>query len=102
MSEPPAASARRTQPSSAPNVRWARHPRAAQASPGASGVEDHCVSIPLRRSRIGVIDEASVAMCEQRDLGHLVFAPLVLAAAGVSDEIAQPDLMVPGPALFDA
>src|SRR2546423_160082 len=71
MSEPPAASARRTQPSSAPNVRWARLPRAAQASPGVSGVEDHCMSIPLRRSRIGVIDDTSVAVCELRDLGHL-------------------------------
>src|SRR5215813_3830889 len=68
MSEPRAASARRAQRSSAPNARWARRPRAAQAAPG---VEDYGMSIPLRRSRIGVIDDASVAVRETRDLGHL-------------------------------
>src|ERR1700751_387851 len=71
MSEPPSAPARGTHHSSAPNVRWAHIPRAAQASPGASGVEARCMSIPLRRSRIGVIDDAYVAVCEPRDLGHL-------------------------------
>src|SRR5215831_17900142 len=29
------------------------------------------ISIPLRRSRIGVVDDPSVAVRETRDLGHL-------------------------------
>src|SRR5262252_7479514 len=71
MNEPPGSTARRTQPSSAPNVRWAGRLRTPQASPGAPGVEDYSISIPLRRSRIGVIDDPSVAVRETRDLGHL-------------------------------
>src|SRR5215468_1920531 len=71
MSEPPAVPARRTQPSSAPDMRWARRPRAAQESPGAPSVAGRCRSIPLRRPRIGVIDDAPVAVRKSRDLGHL-------------------------------
>src|SRR5262249_32757899 len=71
MNEPPGSTARRTQPSSAPNVRWAGRLRTPQASPGAPGVEDYSISIPLRRSRIGIVDDPSVAVREPRDTGHL-------------------------------
>src|SRR5262245_19084239 len=65
------ASARSAPNSSGRRARWPTRARLPQALPAMSRAAQAPASIPLRRSGIGVIDDATIATPEARDLRHL-------------------------------